>query len=383
MREAFDLGDRKISFLHLYNTGREGIDPLDLHRTNGDNLFAPNMAAIQRQARALFQGRRPDGTAFRVYPAFILTPQPNALAVDLGPVHFCGVHTGLATLCDDLARFMFCQKTTFPEIGDPAKETAPSLPEGLRPVYRMNALQHGFDVLRIKTGGGFVPEDETRRIYAHFLCHLMLRFAWLHEIFHCLCGHTGFLAAAQSGLELYEMPDDGLALFEMERPLVEDMPMQRILHCFEYDADRAALYAMIRHQQEGSEPLESLGVLPLSLRLRLVYLACLLMVFLFDQGLRWRTGRTGEAHPEPQLRLHNLLRTIETNMHEERLSSQAFSMALDDMDRLCPQLTGLVSSEQIRADFQSSVIRTQLDNAEEDLFRLRTRLQPYAYSLPG
>ncbi len=50
-------------------------------------------------------------------------------------------------------------------------------------------------------GEALVPIDPDRRLAAHLLSQLRLRFAWFHEMFHGLNGHSGYLAAVRKGGE--------------------------------------------------------------------------------------------------------------------------------------------------------------------------------------
>lgn len=48
-------------------------------------------------------------------------------------------------------------------------------------------------------GEALIPIDPDRHLTAHLLSQLMLRFAWFHEMFHGLNGHSGYLAVVRKG----------------------------------------------------------------------------------------------------------------------------------------------------------------------------------------
>ncbi|MFG1342221.1 hypothetical protein [Xanthobacter autotrophicus] len=316
----FDAADRDRACEWLKDRSLLLFDPLGAGAHPDDVHFAPSLSAARRIMEPRFGLRRADGTPFRVLPLFVERAAPNAFAIDLGGLHLCALHVGLATTVFELACFVFAQCETFPEVGDPSCETSPALPAGADLCYWI------LDELAVRSAGDgpigldIIPNDPERRLMAHFLAQLMLRFTWLHELFHCLNGHAGFLRSLNMDAPLHELPgEEPMGLIEPAPDLpIDGLTFTEMRQAFEYDADRSALKAMLAAQMTGDEPFAVLAERPLALRLKLTVCAGLLMTFLFDQAARRSGGGGRETHPLAMNRRHGLARLLPSHSDQVR-----------------------------------------------------------------
>jgi len=212
---------------------------------------------------------------------------------------------------------------------------------------------------------------------------LMMRFTWMHELYHGLNGHAGYVASLLGETALREMPDDAdLALVDVEEADTAGLSYERIRHCLEFDADRTAYQAMTRLQMTGDEPFEVLAEKPLPLRLKLVTFAAIMMTFLFDQSAKRHASGVGTTHPAANLRLHNLVRTMASHLFDQSEQMQeTLAQVLPELDRLQPRIPSLISSGALLRDLSSPEFQAELDRMEDDLARLRIALAPFAYRL--
>ena len=115
----------------------------------------------------------------------------EAFAKALPALHLCAIETGLVAVTFELSCFCFSQSEFFKEVGEPAVEDSPVMPEhadlGFWIADRVQAAQ-GEPAEPI--GVELIPRDPERRLMAHFLSQLMLRFVWLHEFYHGVNGHS-------------------------------------------------------------------------------------------------------------------------------------------------------------------------------------------------
>lgn len=226
----------------------------------------------------------------------------------------------------------------------------------------------------------FLPQSGQRQLAAHLLAELMLRFAWLHELFHALNGHSGLLASRHDGTlnELREHEALPMVEIEANNP---DPVWQLTLHCMEFDADRTALWAMMRLQEAEFEPLDALATLPKPIRLRLVLFAGFMMTFLFDKSTERRLSGPAGSHPMAYHRLHNLVRTIASNLLDpEGAAKAAFSDVLIEMMELRSRLPEMFSTAQLLADLRAPDLQATFDRVDEALEAARVQFRPYAFT---
>jgi len=381
-REPYDDDDLKVVLRYLKQKGRRLVDPLGKDAPLSDPYFAPSLLATRRLMEFAIGNRRADGTGFRVYPAFVERSPPNAFAADLGTVHLCGVDAGLVTTSFELCCFALSQREFLTEIGDASIEESPALPEGAAlGFWIMDSIAASYPARVTGLGEALIPLDADRRLTAHLLSQLMLRFAWFHEMFHGLNGHSGYMASIRKGAELKEIPEpdepDDLSLAgRAELPVI---PV-RSLHGMEFDADRSALWLMIRLQEADEEPFATLAELPRALRLKLVGIAALLTVFLFEQAAKRSPPKETSTHPAVRLRLYNLLGMIASNLaRESPMAARATNEALIEIGRLRSRIPSLLDLAHLKQELSSPVFQASLDQADADLAQLRDQWSPFAY----
>jgi len=377
-RPPYDERDLRTVEAHLERRGLQLFDPISAESRRDDPHFAPCLAAARWQMEAAFAHRRADGTPFRVFPALVTHHLPNALAVDLGGVHLCAIYEGLVTTVFELAAFVLAQRETFPEIGDPTVETSPQLPPEALLGYWIADRVAKAPPEPVPFGYELVPIDPDRRLAAHFLSQIMLRFVWFHELFHGLNGHSGLLAARGHGLALHEMPELGMVALDPPTT-VAGLPSSSTLQAMELDADRTAFHRMIRLLVDNDEPFQVLAGWPLALRLKLATFAAVMMTFLFDQHARRNPGHGRDSHPEPQLRLYNLVATIASQFEDDDRVQEALSGAMVEIDRLTRRVPAMPAPERLMADLASGEVLRLLVAREADIDDARPRLQPFVF----
>ena len=381
-RPPYDDDDLKEVLRYLKGEGRRLVDPLGKDAAPSDPYFAPSLLAARKLMEFTFGNRRKDGAEFRIYPVFIERALPNAFAVDLGTLHLCGIDAGLVTTAFELSCFMLSQRAFLADVGDASKEESPVLPEGAALGYWILdgiAASHPAPVTGL--GEALIPIDPDRRLTAHLLSQLLLRFAWFHEMFHGLNGHSGYLAAVRKGGELREIPEshepDYLSL--AGRTKLSVIPVSS-LQAMEFDADRSALWLMMRLQEVDEEPFAALSELPRALRLKLVGIATLLTVFLFDQAAKRSPLQEMSTHPTARLRLYNLLGMIASNLARE--SPEAARAAIDaliEIGRVRNCIPSLPDVAHLKQELSLPAFQAGLDQVDTDLVRFRAQWSSFAY----
>lgn len=378
-RLSYDDEDLQKVLRYLSEKGRQHVDPLGKDAAPSDPYFAPSLLSARRLMEFAFGNKRADGSEFRVYPAFVERSPPNAFAFDLGGLHLCAVDAGLVTTSFELCCFALSQREFLPEIGDASKEDSPKLPEdAMLGYWIMDHIAQSYPAKVTGFGEELIPLDMERRLIAHFLSQLMLRFAWLHELYHGLNGHSGYLASLRKDFELQEIPDEGeLALGR--RVTIVSIP-ERTLHCMEFDADRSAFHAMMQIQVSGEEPFAVLAEQPLAARLKLTVLAALLTVFLFDQAARRSPPKEPATHPAARFRLYNLIGTMASNVGSEPAEfREALANALTGVEQLRSGIPTLIDPALLEQELSSPALRSALGQVDADLARLREEWSPFAY----
>jgi len=385
-RPPYDDADLQKALRYLKEKGRRLVDPPGKDAAPSDPYFAPSLLATRRLMEFAFGNKRADGTEFRVYPAFVDRSPPNAFAIDLGTVHLCGVDAGLVTTSFELCCFSLSQREFLTEIGDASIEESPALPEGAAlGFWIMDSIAASYPARVAGLGEALIPLDADRRLAAHLLSQLMLRFAWFHEMFHGLNGHSGYVASIRKGAELKEFPEpdenDDLSLAgRTELPVI---PVHS-LHGMEFDADRSALWLMIRLQEADEEPFATLAEFPQALRLKLVGVAALLTVFLFDQAAKRTPPKATSTHPAARLRLYNLLGMITSNRAgESSEGARATIDALIEIGRLRNRISSFPDLPRLKQELSSAVLQASLDQADTDLAWLREQWRLLSYRRPA
>lgn len=384
-RPPFDDQDVRRAHAYLAATGRTAFDPFAPENANGDLILTTSLDDARLMMAESFATTDAGGREFRVFPLFVEQPSLDAFAIDLGGLHVCGLNIGLVSAVYELSLFVFAQGSLFQDVGDASGEDSPVLPpDAALAFWISDRVRAGEGGVGRPVGAELVPKDTQRQAAALFLTLLMLRFVWLHELFHCLNGHTGYRVQEHSGAALHEITDGAtLSLIEIEEGAGTSSSVSDG-YCMEFDADRSAFWAMMKRQMDGEEPIDGLRALPLLLRLRLTTFAAVLMTFLFDQSAKRRKAESGGTHPVAYHRLHNLVRTLASNLAgPDGQMRQLFAYTVVEMDQFQNCVPGAVSGAQLLRELRSAELQAGFDGVEEPLADARTRFTPWAFGHLG
>lgn len=371
-RPPFDERDAATIARFLREHDLTAFDPFADANAAQDMIFTTSLAGIRAAMTESFATRRPSGEPFRGVPVFIERSSPNAFAVEVEGVQLIACHVGLVVSAFELASFLFAQESLFRDIGNPDGERSPTLPKGAALSFWIgDRLRAGMGSQAEPVGLELLPVDPQRQLASHFLTQLLVRFAWLHELFHVLNGHTGLMAQRRQGTALYEMPETVSSLVEPV-PDEEDAFWTLTRHCLEFDADRTAVWAMVRMQQTDADPIVGLAALPRPQRLKLVLFAAMLMTFIFDQAARKEVLPHPGSHPLAYHRLHDLVRTVASNLlDEDGLLKASFIEMLSEWRQASGRVPELVSVDRLLGDSRFVQLQHAFNRVETSLSTLR------------
>lgn len=372
-RQPYDPQDEDSFSAYLQRSGRGAAFTIPAADESILALFCRvNLESVRLYFRDSFQTRTKAGEGFRVLPAIVDRASPNAFAARGAGVHLCGIHAALIPILINLSGFVFCQAGCMPEIGDASKERSPDFHDDL---LHITAGDHLSWDAACATEIKFRPRDDARLVAAMDIAQLMLRFVWLHELFHGLNGHVGYLAQYDGQATLFEMPEAALVTRAPVAGLTTDEQ-----HALELDADRMAFWASYRLQAADREVLVSLTRHPMAARLKMTLLASFLMTFVFERVAPAAIG----SHPLPYIRLHNLVRTLASHLIEGTAADKAlFASVLSELQTLRPKLPELPDIAQFYTHIHSREFQAPMDALEDVLEQLRPRLAPFVFSQPG
>lgn len=308
---------------------------------------------LSLRSMAVFQGlaadaRRPSAERFNAHLAFVDHDHANAFASYCGGIHLCGITTGLVTQLISLSRATVAQPGFFAEAD---------------------------------AGGARDPAvvADQRHILAEDLAHLLLRFCWLHELYHGLNGHIGLLQQMDADATLFEMPEAGAGLVRHDDARDTLSPSDR--HAMEYDADRTAFWAMFRIADSGIENVPTIAARPLFTQHRLALFAAIAMIELFGRVAQSliSAGGTG-THPPRSLRLHNFIRTLASHLALDAERTHLLLLAtLAEVKAVASVLASLPDMDRLVSDLGASALQKPFDKAEHSLMQLRQKLYPFAF----
>lgn len=381
-RPFFDDEDRDAAQRYvdgLYSAG--AFDPVIDGIGEEDKILTAQVASIRDYMRQSEGTRSGQGTPLRIYPALVNSMSPNAFAGHRDGLHVCGLHIGLHAMVYEIACYVMTQPNLFPEIGDPSKEKAPTLPDGSLPAFWLidHTVQKGKQV-NPELADRFLPFCPQRYEYAVYLSLLMIRFVWFHEMYHCLNGHVAYLSRFVPSIRLNEVAIPG-TLPLVELPSLDlPLPADRLYQELELDADRSALYAAYRTQFENKENIIALAGLPRTMRCRLALLAAYLMTFLFERINERQSTKVPLSHPDSHTRLHDMFRT--TAIHLKQLDGDVqsvFEQVRADMGALAQALPILHDLQDIHGRYEAAAVQDRLDAHEANLTLLRQQIQMFGY----
>lgn len=327
--------------------------------------------------------RNREGKPFRFYPGFVDVFAPNAFADRRADTHFCGIHSSLAVAMHELSLFCACQQTFFPEVGDPSVEKSPDIPGGSGLSFLMIDMTKAGEGDRLRDlGEAFTPHDGERFLLAHLLTQMLLRFVWFHEFYHCVNGHVGFMKRLGYTASLNELPAGNsefqISLSSADRIEI-DIDGRTLHHCIEYDADRSALWAMVKIQVDQTENIRGMAALQIGLRIKITLFAAYLMTYFFDEHARRVDDICAPSHPSATSRLFNLVQTTASHvtvLYPDTLSAYADITA--EFERMRPTMPNWLPVETSLSDPYSKTYEGMCD-IEYKLNALRCELARFAF----
>lgn len=336
------------------------------------NILDTALASIRILFAHAFQNVAPDGTPFRVFPAYIESLNPNAFAGERNKVHLCGVHLGLAESFYEFSMFCLSQKTLLSTFGDPSVEASPECIDGFPPgfwLYQKDGQLELDDLIaRART---LQPTHLERKKAAEYLAALMLRFVWLHELCHCLNGHVGL--TKQRGWAVY-LHEHGMSKYTGIA--------NRQLQCLEFDADQSATLFLCKIQSAPLEHLDGFQDLPLEERLHLSIFAAYAAIWILDEYARGRDAPQDADHPDPYLRLLNMIMTLASHVAPEVPGlDKIHDACLEEVNRVAEVIPSFFNADKIIRDFREGTYQAELEQYQNEIMALHAELTPFRFSL--
>lgn len=324
--------------------------------------------------RQSFGNRRADGREFRVFPAYVDCASADAFAAEVGDLHLCGVTIGLAVSFFEFSLFCFSQASMFEDLGNLSDEESPSPIDGYPPGFWMRepgaTLNEDAFLAQART---LLPHDPDRYTLAILLASLMTRFVWFHELFHCLNGHVGLIGSRGSALSFHEnqvREKAGLTAHDLMR--------------LEFDADQSAFHVACKVQLAEIENIEALQNLPKRTRLQLTIFAAYATTWIIEEYNSRLDQTPSSDHPDPYQRLHNLIRTLASNLAPEIADvSSLHECVLAEMDNLASLVPRFPSGKRMLADMMQSEWQDRLDQHQVALQEMREDLEPFRFTRHG
>lgn len=331
-----------------------------------DTLFNASLDNFISYLRILSAPRNSEGDDLFMSAGYVESTIPTAFASKLNNFHLIGMHTSLAVVIQEFALFCFTQQNFFPEIGDASSEISPKPLDGVVPgLWLMDRTVKGLDIP--KTASRIVPRDAVRHAYAVYLALMMMRFAWFHELGHCILGHVDFLNKKTDALGLTEI---GLSK-RSHRPTTTIEPSLR--QTFEFEADCYSLSMCLRMQTHDAELIEGIATMPKQLRIYLALFAAYSMAWLFEVIEKKYLKHTIGEYPEPYRRFRLL---VQMAVWEGANETPDFLNHQEIVLHTLRDLTIHMGEEWSGDDnFNADAFRKRFDQA-------RTELTPFRYVVP-
>lgn len=369
--DLFDARDwlafRKFALREMH---RPAVGPDDLGDDPSEDFLKLALLSVIDHMAQTGSLRRADGTAFRVLPAYLDCASPNAFAADRGGLHLCGVHVGLAASFFEFSLFCLSQRRMLRDIGNADAETSPEPIDGYPPGFWMREAGAVLNTDAFTDAArGLLPRDAERYTAAILLTVLMIRFVWLHELYHCVNGHVGWAGAR------------GWVLCFQETGFITQGDLKAdSLRALEFDADQSAFHALCRMRGADIENVGGLRRLPVASHLRLSIFAAYATTWIIEEcDRRSMVGRSRD-HPEPYSRLHNLIRTLASNLAPALDDAKAIHDAvLSELDSLADLLPSFPSGKRLMVDMRQPAFQAGLDRYQDTLVTLRTDLAPFRF----
>lgn len=343
------------------------------------DLFHASLQSFLKLSAWTKDLRNKSGQSFALQPGYVEDKRPNALADIWQRQHMIGMHVSLFTSINEFAFFCFTQEEFFTDIGHPALEISPTPRDARVP---------GLWLLDFTAKGGRVsdehsqqlaPRDQDRYFGAICLGQLMARFVWLHELSHCFNGHVAYAKHHGLAPRLYELADPLNIATRASRNL--DADGQRALRCVEFDADQSAFWGNFNVQFQNLENLPEIKKLDSGQRVRLVLFAGYATVWLIEQFQIYLDAGDTETHPEPRLRLQNLLRTTASNILplDEGLA-QLHTDVIRQFEVMRAAIPQMYGSADLAARIRDETLMAELMSCDAQLDDLKAALRDHEFS---
>lgn len=342
-----------------------GDGDLDLTSVLGFSL-----ANIRDHFTYAFNNELPDGRKFRVYPGYLSSMTPDAFAAELDGIHLCGMNLGLLEAFLHFSLFCFSQETLFTAFGDPKSELSPASVDGYPPGYWLYHAENQEEIHAFTERVAQIrPQDPERQLATVILAGHMMRFVWFHELYHCLNGHVGLAKKRKWALHFNECGTDETAKID-----------PRTMQCMEMDADQSAMFALCKIQMESMENIAGFKDLALEDRLVFTIVASYATNWMIDDYARLPKTEVSPEHPEPYIRLHNLITTLASNIAPDVSNlDQIHLRCLEEIARIAAVVPGFPDARQIIEDMQNPEMHKVLDGYQDDLIALRSELKQFQY----
>jgi hypothetical protein len=211
--------------------------------------------------------------------------------------------------------------------------------------------------------------DPQRSAMAFYMCHLALRFVWLHELYHCLNGHVGFEISRNEPFCLDEsLKVNSGTVFGRQR------------RCLEFDADQSAFWASCQIQLNGTDNIVGIGKLDRSLRLKLLLFAIYGTLWILEEAHRRGRAQRSPSHPSPYTRLHNVVRCLAADVAPAWSELAAIQQAaLAECDVLGSIQPRFFTGRRVLQDIAAQRILEEISRYGRSLDTLRTSFIRFGY----
>lgn len=272
-------------------------------------LFRDSLQSAVAHVTLKTRPRDADGNELRLVAGYLDTMIPNALADHWDARHFIAMNTALFVAIHEFAMFCFTQRDFFPDVGDCSLEESPVPLDARVPgLWLLDYTARGGTV-EDRHGRTVTPRGESRYVASIYLGLLMARFVWLHEFQHCFNGHVRFVQDTGRALFLNEIEEPHALVGFPGAPTQTDIARDSVQRSLELDADKSAFWACCQVQLAQRENIEGIAALDLDLRLRLTLFGAYAMTWLFEEFQNYLDTKAGITHPDPYLRLQNIVST--------------------------------------------------------------------------
>ena len=365
----FGRGDRVI--FRDFVRSRENAEILIPRSRNPmESVFSLSLQSIRTYMRVSFTARDMHGARFRIYPGFVRKPAIDAFAWEEGSTHLCGVTTGLVASLFEFCMSCFRNDLFFPEVGAASRVREVRWISGHTPGFwfiNSGEPYEGLDLLEQDLP--FLPADPSRRAAGFYMFHLSLRFIWLHEFYHCMNGHVGFLKAGREAVRLsVETAPGGIRAVE------------RMRRCLEFGADSAAFWASCMIQNNDTENLLGIKELPKPLRLKLLISAVYGTTWILDEVKRRQRSRGLRNHPTAYSRLLNMAGCLSWDISPEVPIVQEINLVVvEELGNLSSMIPTIFGGGKLLRHMSDERRYTELHRYYVDLDRLNGKTNRYAF----